>query len=59
METMQSFLKFVSKVNIFIHDFIDVVKVCQRQSYIFCYDNKFSFQGDEFRSFHGLLQGDH
>ncbi len=45
--------------DIFISNFIATIKVCQGQIYNLYYDATLAFQGDEFWSFHELLQGDH
>jgi hypothetical protein len=59
MESMQSLLKFAQRGDLFISNFIAIVKVCQGQLYNLYYDAVLSFQGNDFWSFHGLLQGDH
>jgi hypothetical protein len=59
MESIQSLLKFTQWGDIFISDFVATIKVCQGRLYNLYYDGTMSFQGDEFWSFHRLLQGDH
>ncbi len=62
MESLQSlfkFAKFALQGEIFISDFIAIVKLCQGQLYNLYYDATLPFQGNEFWSFHELLQDDH
>ncbi len=59
MESMQSLFKFAQQGDIIIFDFITIVKLCQGQLYNLYYDATLSFQGNEFWSFHKLLQCDH
>jgi hypothetical protein len=56
VETMQFLLKFAKKSDTFICKFIVTMKVNQGQLYTLYCDTTFSFQGDEFMSFHGLLR---
>lgn len=55
METMQFFLNFVQKGDIFICDFIVVVIVCQGLMYILYCNTTLSFQNNEFWSCCRLL----
>jgi hypothetical protein len=48
IKSMQSLLKFAQLGDIFISDFIAIVKVCQVQLYNLYYGAILSFQGDEF-----------
>lgn len=59
MEIMQSLLKFAQRRNLFICDFIAIVKVYHGQLYNFYCDTPSFFYNDEFWSFQGLLQNDH
>jgi hypothetical protein len=59
MNNMWSLFKFAQQGDIFISNFIVIIKVCQGQLYNLYYDATLSFQGNEFWSFHKLLQGDH
>ncbi len=52
-------MNFTKRRDIFICDFIVVVKVCQNQLYSLYYDVASAFKGNEFWSFRGLLHGDH
>jgi hypothetical protein len=59
MESMQSLFKFAQQGDIFISNFIAIVKLCQGQLYNLYYNATLSFQGNELWSFHELLQDDH
>jgi len=59
MENIQSLIKFIERRDIFICDFIVMVKVCQGQFYSLYCDPTFAFKGNEFWSFCGLLHDDH
>jgi hypothetical protein len=56
METMQIFLKFAKRRDTFICNFIVTMNVYQGQLYTLYCNTTSSYQGDEFKSFYGLLQ---
>jgi hypothetical protein len=58
VETIQFLLKFAKKNDTFICKFIIVMKVYKGQLYTLYCDITLEGKGDEFMSFHGLLQYD-
>jgi hypothetical protein len=56
MESLQSLFKFAQHGDVFIYDFIAIVKLCQGQLYNLYYDATLLFQGNEFWSFPTIIR---
>lgn len=56
---MHSLIKFSQLHDVFVCDFIAIVKICETDVHMMYYDNHYYFQSDVFGNFHVIINNAH
>ncbi len=59
LEEMHALIKISQLHDVFVCDFIAIVKICEKDVYMMYYDNHYYFQGDAFGNFHAFINNAH
>jgi len=59
LEEVHSLIKSSQLHDMFVCDFIAIVKICEIDVYMMYYDNHYYFQGDMFENFHAFINNVH
>jgi hypothetical protein len=59
LKAIHSLIKFAQLKDVFVYDFIAIVKICEGDVYHMFYDSQFSFEGDVFIIFKALINTTH
>ncbi len=59
LKAVHSLIKFAQLKDVFVYDFIIIVKICERDVYRMFYDSQFSFEGDVFINFKAFINTTH
>ncbi len=59
LKAIHSLIKFAQLKDVFVYDFIAIMKICKGDVYHMFYDSQFSFEGDVFINFKALINTTH